>query len=87
VPTDGLRQVLKAGGGMRAMRLQAVVEAGESLKLLGVDDATVTALMQDFVSRNLGRGEIVRAVQFVSQQHRAGVAGPRIRELLWSNRL
>jgi len=87
VPADALRQVLKAGGGMRAMRLQAVVDAGESLKLLGVDNATVSALMQDFVSRNLGRGEILRAVQFVSQQHRTGVAGPRIRDLLWSNKL
>jgi len=86
VPTDALRQVLKAGGGTRAMRLQAVVDAGESLKLLGVEDATAAALMQDFVARNLGRGEILRAVQFVSQQHRAGIAGLRIRELLWRNR-
>jgi hypothetical protein len=87
VPADALRQVLKTGGGTRAMRLQAVVDAGESLKLLGLNDATVSALMQDFVARNLGRGEILRAVQFVSQQHRAGVAGPKIRESLWSNKL
>jgi len=83
VPDAALRQTLKWGGGSRVMRLQAVVEAGESLKLLGVDDSTVAALMQDFVTRNLGRGEILRSVQFVSQQHRAGVAGPRMRELLW----
>jgi hypothetical protein len=83
VTTDALRETLKAGGGSRVMRLQAAVEAGEAIKLLGVDDATVAALMRDFVTRNLGRGEIVRAVQFVSQQHRAGVAGQQIRESLW----
>lgn len=84
VPATALRQALKAGGGTQALRVQAAVEAGESLKLLGLDDATVEALMQDFVTRNLGRGEIVRAVQFVSQQYRAGVPGAKIREQLWS---
>jgi hypothetical protein len=85
VPADALRSALKAGGGTQTMRIQSVVDAGESLKLLGLDDATVGTLMQDFVARNLGRGEILRAVQFASQQHRAGVAGPKIRELLWSD--
>ena len=86
VPSDALRQVLKSGGGARAMRIAAIVDAGESLKLLGLDDTTLGALMQDFVARNLGRGEVLRAVQFASQQHRAGVAGPKIRESLWRNR-
>lgn len=85
VPADGLRLALKTCSGARALRLQGVVEAGESLKLLGLDDATVTALMQDFAERNLGRGEMLRAIQFAGQQHRAGVAGPQIRERLWSS--
>jgi hypothetical protein len=86
VPMAGLRQALKLGGGTRAMRVKFVVEAGESLKLMGLDAETISRLMEDFATRNLGCGEIVRATQFIGQQHRAGVAGPRISEMLWSNR-
>jgi|GEM_PF-2009399 len=85
VPTEALRQALKAGEGSQTMRLQAAVEAGETLKLLGLDDPTVGTLMYDFVVRKLGRGEILRAVQFVSQQYRAGIPGPTIRDQLWNN--
>jgi hypothetical protein len=81
---SALRETLQAGGGSRMMRIQAIVEAGESLQLLGVDGATAATLMQDFAGRDLGRGEILRAVQFITQQHRAGMTGPQIRESLWN---
>jgi len=83
VSESALHETLRAGGGSRTMRVQAVVEAGESLQLLGVDEATVAALMQDFVERSLGRGEILRAMQFISQQHRSGMTGSQIRKSLW----
>jgi len=85
VPMAGLRQALKQAGGTRAMRIKFVIEAGESLKLMGLDAETISRLMEDFAARSLGCGEIVRTTQFIGQQHRAGVAGSRIREMLWSN--
>ena len=86
VPRDALLGVLKIGGGTRAMRIKTVVEAGESLKLLGLDAAAVASFMGDFAGRDLGRMEILRAIRFVEQQHRAGIAASRIREMLWQDR-
>lgn len=85
VPTDGLRRVLKREGVPQTGRLIAAIEGAETLKLVGLDDDTVTALMDDFVVRDLQRGEILRAVRYAAQRHREGVAGRLIREALWSS--
>ncbi len=82
VPADGLRRAIQLGDQMRLCRLKTVVEAGESLKLMGLDDATVTGLMEDFVRHNLCCGETLRAVRLVGEQHRENVPGPQIRESL-----
>ena len=65
-----IRRPLRASQGQAAGRLVTVVEAGESLLLSGVDDDTVGALMEDFIVRGLGRGEILRATGRIIQQHR-----------------
>jgi len=52
-PPAALLDVLKIGVN-RAMRIKTVVEAGESLKLLGLD-AAVAAFMGEFAGRDLGR--------------------------------
>jgi hypothetical protein len=83
VPVEGMRRALEAGSGFRLCRLKTVVQAGESLKLMGLDDETVSSLMEDFVTRNLCCGEMLRAARLAGQQHRAGAPDSQIRELLW----
>lgn len=82
VPADALQRAIQLGDQMRLCRLKTVVEAGESLKLMGLDDATVAGLMEDFVRHNLCCGETLRAVRFAGEQHRSNIAGPQIREAL-----
>jgi len=82
VLADGLRSAIQLGDQMRLCRLKTVVEAAESLKLMGLDDVTVVALMEDFVRNNLCCGETLRAVRLVGEQHRENVPGPQIRESL-----
>ena len=83
VPADGLSEVLNLGAGKRGCRLRTSVEAGETLTLMGLDGATATGLMEDFVKRQLCCGEILRATRLAGQQHRAGRSGQEIRETLW----
>jgi hypothetical protein len=83
VPVDGMRRALEAGSNLRLCRLKTVVEAGESLKLMGLHDETVSGLMEDFATRNLCCGEVLRAARLAGQQHRAGVPDSQIRELVW----
>jgi hypothetical protein len=83
VPIDGMRRALEAGSGMGLWRLKTVVEAGESLKLMGLNDETVSGLMEDFATRNLCCGEMLRAARLAGEQHHAGVPDSQIRALLW----
>jgi hypothetical protein len=85
VPIDGMRRALEAGSGMGLWRLKTVVEAGESLKLMGLDDETVSGLMGDFATRNLCCGEMLRAARLAGEQHHAGVPDSQIRALLWKD--
>ncbi len=85
VPVEGMRRALETGCGLRLCRLKTVVETGESLKLMGLNDEAVSGLMEDFAARNLCCGEMLRAARLASQQHRAGVPDSQIRELLWKN--
>jgi hypothetical protein len=82
VPADGLRSAIRLGDQMRLCRLKTVVEAGESLKLMDLDDATVTGLMEDFVRNNLCCGETLRVVRLAGELHRDNVTGPQIRDSL-----
>jgi len=81
--SDTLQAVLAPGGGRECERMRTIIEAGESMRLNGVDESTVRQLMTDFVRRNMRRMEVIRASRFVVQQHSAHVEGSRIRQQLW----
>ena len=83
VTVAGLRRAVEHGSSLRLCRLKTAISTGESLKLMGLDDETVASFMDDFVTRRLCCGETLRAARLVGEQHRAGVGGPKIRELLW----
>ncbi len=83
VPTDDLASTLQRGKGQNALRLKSIIEAGESLRLAGVDRATTQSLMNDCLERNLRRMEVIRAVHYSIQQHRGGMNGENIRRSLW----
>ncbi len=78
-----MRPALQAAAGPNTGRVNTTLEDGESLHLTGVDEATVTLLMRDFIVRGLGRGKILRATGHVIAQHRQGVSGEQIRATLW----
>jgi hypothetical protein len=80
-----VRRPLQAAAGQATARVKTAVEAGESLYLTGVDDATVGALMEDYLARGLGRGEMLRATSRAIQLHRQGLHGDQIRAALWSS--
>lgn len=85
LPEDVLVAVLGKGGGAFVGRMQGAVEAGEALFLAGLERETVQVLMEDFITRSLRRAEVIRAVQYVIQQHRDGLSSPEIRSSLWSS--
>lgn len=83
VPAEDLAAVLRRGNGQSALRIQSVIEAGETLHLAGIDPATTRTLMNDCLDRDLRRMEVLRAVRYTVQQHRGGMDGERIRKSLW----
>ena len=83
VPADDLRAVLARAEGRAAMRMTSIVGAGESLRLAGFSPPATRALMSDCIDRNLGRMEILRAVNHCIQQKRAGRSDDEIRATLW----
>jgi hypothetical protein len=83
VPAEDLAAILGRGNGQSAARIQGVVEAGETLRLAGIDSATARQLMDDCLDRDLRRMEMLRAVRFAVQQHRGGMEGGQIRKSLW----
>lgn len=83
VPADDLRAVLARAEGRAAMRMASVVGAGESLQLAGFSSPATRALMLDCIDRNLGRMEVLRAVNHCIQQKRAGRSDDEIRAALW----
>ncbi len=83
VPAEALSTVLQRGNGQSSLRIQSIVEAGESLHLAGMDPETTQALMNDCLDRDLRRMEVLRAVRYSIQQHRGGMNGDHIRRSLW----
>ena len=82
--SETLQGVLKDAGGKQTERVRCVIEAGETMRLDGMDEETVGQLMGDFMERNLRRMEIIRASRYAVQQHHARIEGTRIRQQLWS---
>jgi hypothetical protein len=83
VPVEDLSAILQRGNGQSALRIQSVIEAGETLHLAGIDPATTRNLMNDCLDRGLRRMEVMRATRYAIQQHRGGMDGERIRQTLW----
>lgn len=83
IEAESLVEVLSRGGGGQIERMRSILEAGETLRLNGMDEPTVRQLMLDFLDRNLRRMEIQRAVRFVAQQQLRNMEGQRIRRQLW----
>lgn len=83
ISADTLSSVLALAGGDQAERMRSIVEAGETMRLNGLDEAVVRQMMSDFATRNMRRTEVMRASRFVVQQHHAHVEASRIREQLW----
>jgi hypothetical protein len=86
MPPAAFGRVLSRGRGTAALRVQTVVESGESLHLAGLEDETVIGFMTDCLDRNLRRMEILRAARLIVQQHRGGVNSSEIRRALWDDR-
>jgi len=80
---DELQGVLARANGGQSERMRSIVEAGETMRLSGMDEATVGQMMTDFMQRNMRRMEVIRASRFAVQQHRRHVEGTRIRQQLW----
>jgi hypothetical protein len=80
---ETVKPVLERGSGRQADRLQSIIEAGETMRLNQMDNATCGQMMADFTDRNLRRSEVLRASRFAIQQHKAHVDGARIRQRLW----
>lgn len=80
---DTLRGVLALAKGGQADRMRSIIEAGETMRLSGMDVATVGSMMIDFTERNMRRTEIIRASRYAVQQHESHVEGTRIRKQLW----
>jgi hypothetical protein len=84
LPESAIAAGLGNAAGKPPGQVKAVVEAGESLHLAGLDAETTAGMMADCLDRNLRRPEILRVVRFARAQHEAGVAGPALRKALWS---
>jgi GH24 family phage-related lysozyme (muramidase) len=63
LPEPLFRAVLPSCRNMGFNRLQTLLGAGEMLKLGGVSTNEIQRLLLDFAQRNLGRGQMLRAVQ------------------------
>jgi hypothetical protein len=80
---DTLQGVLAQSKGGQPKRMQSIVEAGETMRLSGMNEATVGQIMIDFTQLNMRRMEVIRASRFAVQQQRGHVEGARIRQQLW----
>ena len=67
---DTLQGVLTRAKGGQSERMRSIVEAGETMRLSGMDETTVGQMMTDFTERNMRRTEVMRASRFAVQQHR-----------------
>lgn len=79
-----LRAVLGKAKGGQSERVRSIVEAGEAMRLSGMENGIVGPLMNDYIDRNLRRNETLRASRLAIQLHKAGMDGERIRSQLWS---
>ncbi len=80
---DTLRGVFAKARSGQSELMRSIVEAGETMRLSGMNEPTVRQMMADFTERNMRRTEVIRASRFAVQQHRSHVEGTRIRQQLW----
>jgi hypothetical protein len=75
--------LLAHAGGRSAKQLVWVAEAGEALVLSGFSAEDVGALMIDYLQRDLGRSETLRAVRYACDQRHEGAQLRDVRRGLW----
>ncbi len=80
-----LAPALELGRSRPPGQVKAVVEAGESLHLDGVEPTAVAALLVDCLERDLRRPEILRVVRFAAERQRSGANGSELRTALWGD--
>ncbi len=83
IPAQIFEDLFPEGWGVMSHRVAAIVEAGETLHLAGVELADVSIFMSDCIKRNLSRTETFRAARFWLRLHREDKDGNEIRRLLW----
>jgi hypothetical protein len=74
--------VLDAAAGSFAGRVSTALEAGESMRLGGVDAETSSRIMRGFIEKEWSRPEILRAARTARQLASAGNSGPDIEQRL-----
>ena len=83
LPEAVLKELFEHLGGFRYGRLVHVVEMGETLQLAGLDPQNTKQIMDDCLSRQLNRSEMVRVVDYLLEEHRKGRAFKTIHSELW----
>jgi len=74
--------VLRSAEGSHARRLTAALEAGESMRLGGVEADTCARLMRTFIQKDWTRAEILSAARTARQLANSGKSGAEIEESL-----
>jgi hypothetical protein len=82
VSPGGLQGVLTLSQGQQAERLRVIIEAGQTLRLGGLDDEAVGKMMNEYMERNMRCGEVMRATRTALQQHRGEMDDSRIQTTL-----
>lgn len=83
LPAEVLQQIFSRPGGFRYGRMIQVVEAGETLQLAGLAPQDIQHVMNDFLDRNLNRGEVLRAVDYLLSEIAKGRDFQSIHAELW----
>ncbi len=64
-------------------QIRAAIEAGEVLRLAGIEEELSEALMADFLDRDLRRPDMLRAAHRARRLHQQGVTPQELRRELW----
>lgn len=83
LPEEVLQPIFNRPGGFRYGRMIQVIEAGETLQLAGLAPQDIQHAMTDFLDRNLNRGEVLRAVDYILEELAKGRDFQSIHAELW----
>ncbi len=83
LPEEVLQNIFNRPGGFRYGRMIQVIEAGETLQLTGLAPQDIQHVMTDFLDRDLSRGEVLRAVDYILAEKAKGRDFQSIHAELW----